>query len=104
MEIQNPLIYDLDYDTVLPLVALDKDRIVASAALKFNPVGWTRHQAELPNRLSDAFAGPVPCALTSVRHRRQTDCYGISPYIGMPSSMHTNAGICVPSLLHSNWG
>ncbi len=41
------MIFDLDYDTVLPLIALDGERIVANAALKFNPVGWTRHQVEI---------------------------------------------------------
>ena len=41
------MVYDLDYDSVFPLVALDGDRIVASAVLKFNRFGWTRHQAEI---------------------------------------------------------
>ena len=40
-------IYDLNYDTILPLVALDNDQIVGDATLHFNPIGWTRHQAEL---------------------------------------------------------
>lgn len=40
-------IYDLDYDVVLPLVALDVGRIVANATLKFDPVGWTKHQGEI---------------------------------------------------------
>ena len=40
-------IYDLDYDVALPLVAIDKDRIVANATLKYNPVGWRKHQGEI---------------------------------------------------------
>lgn len=40
-------IYDLDYDVVLPLVALDVGRIVANATLQFDPVGWTKHQGEI---------------------------------------------------------
>jgi L-amino acid N-acyltransferase YncA len=40
-------IYDLNYDTILPLAALHDDRIVGDATLHFNPIGWTRHQAEL---------------------------------------------------------
>lgn len=40
-------IYDLDYDVILPLVALDADRIVANATLQFDPVGWTKHQGEI---------------------------------------------------------
>lgn len=40
-------IFDLDYDNVLPLVAMDKDRIVANGTLKFNPVGWRNHQGEI---------------------------------------------------------
>lgn len=40
-------IYDLDYDKTLPLVALDNGKIVASAALKFNSIGWTRHQGQI---------------------------------------------------------
>lgn len=41
------MIYDLDYDSVFPLVAMDNGKIVGSAVIKFNPVGWTRHQAEI---------------------------------------------------------
>ncbi len=40
-------IFDLDYDTVLPLVAMDRSRIVANGTLKFNPVGWRKHQGEI---------------------------------------------------------
>jgi len=40
-------ILDLDYDHVLPLVALDGDQIVANASLQFNPIGWTKHQGEI---------------------------------------------------------
>jgi L-amino acid N-acyltransferase YncA len=40
-------IYDLDYDVALPLVAIDRDRIVANGTLKFNPVGWRKHQGEI---------------------------------------------------------
>jgi L-amino acid N-acyltransferase YncA len=41
------IIYDLDYDAVFPLIALDGERMVAIGSLKFNPVGWRRHQAEI---------------------------------------------------------
>ena len=34
-------IYDLDYDVVLPMLALDNRRIVANATLHFSPIGWT---------------------------------------------------------------
>ena len=40
-------IYDLDYDVVLPLVALDVNQIVANGTLQFDPVGWTKHQGEI---------------------------------------------------------
>lgn len=40
-------IYDLNYDTLLPLIALHNGKIVGDATLHFNPIGWTRHQAEL---------------------------------------------------------
>jgi L-amino acid N-acyltransferase YncA len=46
-EVIEKWIYDLDFDVVLPLVALDKDRIVANATLKYNPVGWRKHQGEI---------------------------------------------------------
>ena len=41
------MIYDLDYDVAFPLIAFDGDRIVAGATIKFNTVGWRRHQAEI---------------------------------------------------------
>ena len=40
-------IYDLDYDVVLPMLALDNDRIVANATIHFNQIGWTKHQGEI---------------------------------------------------------
>jgi L-amino acid N-acyltransferase YncA len=40
-------IYDLDYDSTLPLLALDGDEIVANGTLEFSPIGWTKHQGEV---------------------------------------------------------
>ncbi|CAN2039556.1 N-acetyltransferase domain-containing protein [Candidatus Magnetomoraceae bacterium gMMP-15] len=40
-------VLDLDYDSVLPLIALDGDKIVANTTLQFSPIGWTKHQAEI---------------------------------------------------------
>jgi len=40
-------IYNLDYDDVLPLIALHDGKIVGDATLHFSPIGWTRHQGEV---------------------------------------------------------
>ncbi len=40
-------IYDLNYDVVLPMLALDEEKIVANATLHFNQIGWTKHQGEI---------------------------------------------------------
>lgn len=40
-------IYNLDYDTVLPIIATDNGRIIGDGTLHFNPIGWTRHQGEV---------------------------------------------------------
>lgn len=40
-------IYEIDYDNLLPIIALHHGKIVADGTLHFNPIGWTRHQAEL---------------------------------------------------------
>jgi len=40
-------IIDLDYDNVLPIVAVDDRRIVGDATLHFSPMGWTKHQGEI---------------------------------------------------------
>ena len=45
-EVVKRWISDLDYDVTLPLVALDVERIVADSSLKFNQVGWRKHQGE----------------------------------------------------------
>jgi L-amino acid N-acyltransferase YncA len=37
----------LDYDLVLPLIALDGERIIGAAWLQFNPSAWTQHQGEV---------------------------------------------------------
>ncbi len=38
---------NLDYDIVLPLIALDAGRIIGAASLQFNLSAWTRHQGEV---------------------------------------------------------
>ena len=40
-------IYELDYDNILPLLAWHNGDIVGDATLRFNPIGWTRHQGEV---------------------------------------------------------
>lgn len=40
-------IYEMDYDNLLPLIALHNGNIVGDATLHFNPVGWTKHQGEV---------------------------------------------------------
>ena len=37
----------LDYDLMLPLVALHEDRIVGGASLRFSLSAWTRHQGQV---------------------------------------------------------
>ncbi len=37
----------LDYDLVLPLIALHGQRIIGSASLQFNLSAWTQHQGEV---------------------------------------------------------
>jgi L-amino acid N-acyltransferase YncA len=48
-------IYELDYDSVLPIVALHNGSIVGDATLHFNPIGWTRHQGEVRLTTSTRF-------------------------------------------------
>lgn len=50
-------IYDLDYDVIFPLVAMDNDRIVANATLKFNKVGWRKHQGEVRTTVDPEYRG-----------------------------------------------
>jgi L-amino acid N-acyltransferase YncA len=40
-------IYELDYDNLLPLIALHNGDIVGDATLHFSPIGWTRHLGEV---------------------------------------------------------
>ncbi len=54
-EVVEKMIYDLDYDVALPLIAFDGDRIVASATIKFNLIGWRRHQAEIRGTVDPDF-------------------------------------------------
>ncbi|MGA7576540.1 MAG: N-acetyltransferase family protein [Desulfobaccales bacterium] len=46
-KVMENLMENLDYDIVLPLIALHEDRIVGGALLQFNLSAWTRHQAEV---------------------------------------------------------
>jgi L-amino acid N-acyltransferase YncA len=40
-------IYELNYDNLLPLIALHNGNIVGDATLHFSPIGWTRHMGEV---------------------------------------------------------
>jgi L-amino acid N-acyltransferase YncA len=40
-------IYELNYDNLLPLIALHDSDIVGDATLHFNPIGWTKHMGEV---------------------------------------------------------
>jgi L-amino acid N-acyltransferase YncA len=40
-------VYNLDFDNVLPLLALHDGKIVGDATLHFSPIGWTKHQGEV---------------------------------------------------------
>lgn len=40
-------IYELNYDNLLPLIALNNGAIVGDATLHFSPIGWTRHMGEV---------------------------------------------------------
>ncbi|HXX53436.1 MAG TPA: GNAT family N-acetyltransferase [Thermodesulfovibrionales bacterium] len=50
-------IYNLDYDSVLPIIATDNGTIVGDATLHFNPIGWTRHQGEIRLTTDTHFRG-----------------------------------------------
>lgn len=43
----NRWVTEIDFDKVLPILALHKDKIVGDATLHFNKIGWARHLAEL---------------------------------------------------------
>lgn len=47
----------LDYNKVLPIVALDGDRIVADATLHRNPHGWMRHVGEIRMSVAGSHRG-----------------------------------------------
>jgi L-amino acid N-acyltransferase YncA len=40
-------IYELNYDNLLPLIALHNGHIVGDATLHFSLIGWTRHMGEV---------------------------------------------------------
>ncbi len=40
-------VYEMDYDNILPLIALLNGQIVGDATLHFSPIGWTRHLGEV---------------------------------------------------------
>lgn len=40
-------ILELDYDNILPLIALHNGQIVGDATLHFSPIGWTKHMGEI---------------------------------------------------------
>jgi L-amino acid N-acyltransferase YncA len=48
-------IYEMDYDSVFPLIAFHNGNIVGDATLHFNPIGWTKHQGEVRLTTSTRF-------------------------------------------------
>jgi len=48
---------NLDYDKVLPIIALDGETIVADATLHRNPHGWMRHVGEIRMSVAGSYRG-----------------------------------------------
>lgn len=46
-EIIERWVYNLDFDNVLPILALYDGQIVGDATLHFSPIGWTKHHGEV---------------------------------------------------------
>ena len=53
----NEWMENIDYEKVLPILALDGDKIVADATLHINPHGWMRHVGEVRMSVTESHRG-----------------------------------------------
>lgn len=90
----NKWVKNLNYNRVLPLVALHKDEIVADATLHLSEYGWSRHVAEIRMVTSHKFRGVGVGAILARELYHQALKRGLEKiFVEMPSDQESTVKI-----------
>ena len=82
---------NIDYEKVLPIVALDGDIIVADATLHRNPHGWMRHVGEIRMSVSGSHRGRGLARIIAAEIFQQAVGLGLDKLVAEMLTIQKNA-------------
>jgi len=82
---------NIDYEKVLPIVALDGDKIVADATLHRNPHGWMRHVGEIRMSVAGSHRGRGLARMIAAEIFHQAVGLGLDKLVAEMLTIQNNA-------------
>ena len=82
---------NLDYDKVLPIVAVDGDEIIADATLHRNPHGWMRHVGEIRMSVAGSHRGRGLARIIAAEIFHQAVGFGLDKLVAEMLTVQGNA-------------
>jgi len=82
---------NIDYDTVLPILAFDGDTIVADATLHRNPHGWMRHVGEIRMSVAGSHRGKGLARIIAAEIFHQAVGLGLDKLVAEMLTIQKNA-------------
>ena len=81
----------IDYDKVLPILAVDGDKIVADATLHKNPHGWMRHVGEIRMSVAGSHRGRGLARIIAAEIFQQAVGFGLDKLVAEMLTIQKNA-------------
>jgi RimJ/RimL family protein N-acetyltransferase len=82
---------NLDYDKVLPILAIDGDTVVADATLHRNPHGWMRHVGQIRMSVAGSHRGRGLARIIAAEIYQQAIGYGLDKLVAEILTVQKNA-------------
>jgi len=82
---------NIDYDKVLPILAIDGDKIVADATLHKNPHGWMRHVGEIRMSVAGSYRGRGLARIIAAEIFQQAVGFGLDKLVAEMLTIQKNA-------------
>jgi len=90
-EIINGWMENIDYEKVLPILAVDGEKIVADATLHRNPHGWMRHVGEIRMSVAGSHRGKGLARIIAAEIYQQAVGFGLDKLVAEMLTIQKNA-------------
>lgn len=90
-EIINGWMENIDYEKVLPILAVDGEKIVADATLHRNPHGWMRHVGEIRMSVAGSHRGKGLARIIAAEIFQQAVGFGLDKLVAEMLTIQKNA-------------